>query len=172
MTEVKPIDKLSSEEAVNVFRILCDVDKEFIPRLSERDSSAYRFNTALINELKPESYFKEIKAQKFILAFNKDVLVGFLTYKENFETTLNNDITYIGNYVTTIAISKKFRGEGVATKLYEQMIELSKDTTVYTRTWSKNYGHIKILKRLGFLLSHSIKNERGNGIDTNYFIKR
>lgn len=171
MIEFKSTDKLTNEEAISVFDLLCEVDSEFIPHLSNRDSSAFTFDSELINEVKPESYFEEIKLQKFILAFEENTLLGFLTYKENYETRIKRGLILKGDYITTVAIGKKYRGKGIGLKMYLKLIDISKGMPIYTRTWSTNQSHIKILDKLGFSLTHLIKNERGLGIDTVYFLK-
>ena len=171
MIEFKSTDKLTNEEAISVFDLLCEVDSEFIPHLSNRNSSAFTFDSELINEDKPESYFEEIKLQKFILAFEEKKLLGFLTYKAKHETRIKSDLILKGDYITTVAIGIKFRGKGIGLKMYLKMIDISKGKSIYTRTWSTNYNHIKILDKLDFSLSHLIKDERGLGIDTVYFLK-
>ena len=50
-------------------------------------------------------------------------------------------------------------------KEYEHM-------NIFTRTWSTNAVHIRILSKFEFETLHVLKDHRGAGIDTIYFVKR
>ena len=45
------------------------------------------------------------------------------------------------------------------------------DRSIFTRTWSTNAAHIKILDKFNFEIIKCIENDRGDGIDTVYFAK-
>ena len=50
--------------------------------------------------------------------------------------------------------------------------ELYGGSNVFTRTWSTNYAHTKILDFFGFEEMARLVGDRGNGIDTVYFSKK
>ena len=52
---------------------------------------------------------------------------------------------------------------------YSYLFEKYSDRPIFTRTWSTNLAHIKILEKFGFSEHLRIKNHRGENIDTVYF---
>ena len=76
-------------------------------------------------------------------------------------------------YLSTLVLSAESRGKGITKKLYAHLFnELYPEKNIFTRTWSTNAPHIKILDYFGFDEMVRIKNDRGNGIDTVYFENR
>jgi len=76
-------------------------------------------------------------------------------------------------YLSTLILSTESRGKGVTKKLYAHLFnELYPDKSIFTRTWSTNLAHIKILDYFSFEEIARLENDRGNGIDTVYFAKR
>ena len=64
------------------------------------------------------------------------------------------------------------RGQGLMKGFYREMIRLFPQCHIYTRTWSTNMAHIKILQGFGFEELKRIPNHRGQGIDTVYYCKK
>lgn len=160
--------------------LLFACDKEFVPYLSARNSSTQdnlkQKKEGYLNEA-PITYFKQMIQQDFIIAVEDAALLGFLTFIPNYENDIfNNYVTEDNNmYVTTICVDTKYRGRGIATKLYEELEEKmlkEKRTCISTRTWSTNISHIKILERKGFENICTLKDHRGKGIDTKYYLKK
>lgn len=55
--------------------------------------------------------------------------------------------------------------------MYAYLFSAYKNANIFTRTWSTNFAHIKILQAFGFETVKVLKNDRGSGIDTVYFKK-
>jgi len=161
-----------------IWQILCECDKEFIPALSARESSTQgnlNNNTSL--DVKPQSYFENMITQNFILAIDEETgsLVGFMTFRSNYHCEELKDYAP-SNYITTICVKKDYRNHGITKGFYEVILENVEDAElasnfVTTRTWSTNDAHIHLLNKLGFINCTTLKNHRGEGIDTVYFAK-
>ena len=74
------------------------------------------------------------------------------------------------NYVSTIITDEDYRKQGIARTLYTIMEEVS-FLPIIVRTWSTNYEHTSLLNSLGFGCIKTIKDDRGVGIDTSYYIQ-
>ena len=79
-------------------------------------------------------------------------------------------------YLTTLCVQPEYRGQGISEVMYA---EAEKDiaakfpeSRITLRTWSTNGAQEHILKKLGYDLVKRLKNDRGEGIDTVYFVKR
>jgi len=56
--------------------------------------------------------------------------------------------------------------------MYKILFKEYENANIFTRTWSTNIAHIKILSKFNFETLCVLKNHRGVGIDTVYFVKR
>ncbi len=143
-------------------------DREFIPPLSARSSTTQQNLTGIENG-GIESYFEEMKAQSFVLAMEGKTVAGFMSFRKNHE---NPYITEKENlYASTCVVHPDFRGQGLMTLFYKTMITSYPERPIYTRTWHENFGHLKVLDRLGFICIKTVENDRGAGIHTVYYRK-
>ncbi len=171
--EIRILTKKEQEKYDNeILDMLTTADEEFIPPLSARSSTtqsdlSYRKNASsgVLN------YFKELKKQRFLAATENDKLVAFVSFKENFtnEKIGNDQLPNI--YISTVLVAPDGRGKGLTSKMYETLFREYENVNVFTRTWSTNEVHIKILSRFNFKILCVLKNDRGNGVDTVYFKK-
>ena len=152
-------------------------DKEFVPALSSRESTT-QTNLLGSNEDKkdegnsikiPYSYFNNLFNQEIIIATENDKLIGFMSFKKNYVCKNIPDKFLPNVYVSTVIVNPNHRGKGITRLFYKFINKNYKDCHIFTRTWSTNVGHLKILTSLGFNQTLSIKNDRGNGIDTVYY---
>jgi len=172
--EVLYIPDLSSEKILmeELWVILKEVDSEFIPPLSSRAGPrdvAFKDSPKPSHADEPICYFSELLKQRTIIARVNGHLAGFLSYRENYLVPEIKEAR--AAYVSTIAVSKSNRGQGLARILYKRLMEqvLQSPTGPYsisTRTWSTNKPHIKLVLDLGFFLAASVENGRGQGINT------
>jgi ribosomal protein S18 acetylase RimI-like enzyme len=160
----------------DIWEILCECDKEFIPALSSRESS-YQSNLQVEDNLDvlPHLYYEEIIKQHFILAVDDEKVIGFMTFKSNYRCQELKDFTP-SNYITTICVKKEYRNKGITGVFYKIIQSAQMPTEVRmpyisTRTWSLNHAHIHILESIGFEESERLMNHRGDGVDTIYFAK-
>ena len=154
------------------YKLLECADAEFVPPLSSRSSSTQQ---ALCDSAQNADgihpYFEELKKQRFAAAFENGKLIAFVSYKENYTCAEipQNELPNI--YISTLVVSPEARGKGVTKALYSALFSEYKTANVFTRTWSTNAAHIRILESFGFTLSERIENDRAPGIDTVYFCK-
>lgn len=172
---LESVNELSHKN--DIWEILKECDSEFVPPLSRRKSP---FDKILVNDVVGKNslkfYYDEMIAQHFIVItdiVNKE-LVAFMSFKTNFSVDSLEEHTP-ANYITTICVTGYHREKGLADRLYafiegELPCEIFANN-IMTRTWSTNFGHINILKQRNFKCVKTIKNDRGNGIDTDYFCK-
>lgn len=165
-----------SEETVfydQIFEMMQESDKDFVPPLSSRSSTTqkdFSFRKGSLEGLK--SYFEEMKNQRFMVCTDGDILVSFVSFKENFTNDKITDEDLPNIYLSTLIMRPEYRGHGVTQKIYNELFKIYNDANIFTRTWSTNAAHIKILSKFNFEVLNTIKDDRGEGIDTIYFIKR
>ena len=157
--------------------ILTALDREFVPPLSERAPQVhadvhYDQDNAVTGSV--QAYLDEMLNKGNVLGiFVENKFVGVLSYLENecFDMITPADLPNI--YICTVAVSPEARGMGITKKLYSHLFcERYPNANIFTRTWSTNLAHIKILRHFGFEELKRISNDRGEGIDTVYFVKR
>lgn len=167
--EMKLVEKLTDEKILSQLReLLIFGDKEFVPPLSSRCSTTQQgLSSAKGNGI--DSYFDEMKSQCFVLALEGDILAGFMSFKINHK---GEHIPEGENlYASTAIVHPDFRGQGLMTGFYREMIRAFPKKPIYTRTWHENFGHLKVLGRLGFNQIDFLENDRGKGIHTVYYCR-
>jgi hypothetical protein len=60
---------------------------------------------------------------------------------------------------------------GYVDELYQTLFAHYEKVNIFTRTWSANFAHIRILEKYGFRMIVELPNDRGIGIHTVYFQK-
>ena len=95
--------------------------------------------------------------------------MGFVSFRENY---VSEPIKKLPNiYISTLLVHPTGRGKGLTKRMYEVLFQAYAHAHIFTRTWSTNEAHIRILADFGFEAFHVLKNHRGDGIDTVYFKK-
>ena len=162
-------DKILYKQAI--LEIMRTCDNDFIPPLSARNSTTQK---SLIGGKSTEEglilYMTEMLSQVVLGAFENNNLIGFVSFKENYvsDVILDSDLPNI--YLSTLMLNKEARGKRLTQRMYDYLFNtLYADRSIFTRTWSTNFAHLKILEKFDFKLIKTIKNDRGNGIDTVYF---
>ena len=153
-----------------LYEMLKAADDEFVPPLSARSSTTQK---NLAGGEKSEdgikSYFDEMMQQKIMVAKENGKIIAFVSFRENHIIPEISETPNI--YLSTLSVSKEGRGKGITYSMYERLFEEYKNSYVFTRTWSTNYAHIKILSKFDFDIIKTLKDDRGVGIDTVYFKK-
>lgn len=162
-------DKVNYKQTILETMRLCDND--FVPPLSARSSTTQK---ALIGGKSSEeglvSYMTEMLSQVVLGAFEEDTLLGFVSFKENYTNDVISDNNLPNIYLSTLMLKSEARGKNLTQKMYDYLFNtLYADRNIFTRTWSTNFAHLKILEKFDFKLIKTIKNDRGNNIDTFYF---
>lgn len=156
----------------DIIGIMKESDNDFVPPISKRVGTT-QMNFSSSEELDGiEKYFLEMKNQEILAAIEGGALVGFVSFKENYVCDAISKQSLPNIYVSTLMIAKSARGNGLSAKMYSVLFEhLYSHCNVFTRTWSTNFAHTKILTRFGFSEILRKQNDRGDGIDTVYYKK-
>ena len=168
--EMQLVKQLKDENLLAQLRELLILgDKEFVPPISSRSSTTQQgLDSAVGNGI--DLYFEEMKQQCFVLAMDGDILAGFMSFK------INHQGAHIppgdNVYASTSVVHPDYRGKGMMTALYQAIIDAFPDRPLFSRTWHENYGHLKVVRRLGFHRMDFLPNDRGEGIHTVYYCHR
>ena len=156
-----------------ILKMLYNGDEEFVPPLSARSSTTQK---DLSKTEKTDDgilkYFEEMKKQKIMIAEENDVLLAFVSYRENY---VNNEIKEEDTpniYLSTLIVKPEGRGKRLTQTMYDILFKTYEKVNIFTRTWSTNAAHIRILSKFSFDTLCTLENDRGAGIDTVYFVKR
>ena len=171
--EIRILEKEEQQSIYDdAYKMLEAADNEFVPPLSSRSSSTQRnFSENLKSRDGIRQYFEQLKNQRFAVAYEDGALIAFVSYKENYSSAEIHKKELPNIYISTLIVSPSARGKGVTKALYGRLFLEYENVNIFTRTWSTNIAHIKILEKYGFEVIQVIKNDRGNGIDTIYFKK-
>ena len=174
MLEFKLLNKEEHEKYYDqIFEMMIAGDKDFIPPLSARSSTTQKDLSSQKGSMEGlKSYFEEMKSQRFMVCVDGDILVSFVSFKENFTNDKIHSEDLPNIYLSTLIMRPEYRGQKVTQTLYETLFCIYSGSSIFTRTWSTNIAHIKILSKFDFETIATLKNDRGEGIDTVYFAKR
>ncbi len=172
------------QEEEKIIRLIIDeVSDDFYPPLNERLPDDKNFDSG--NRDKTESYTDALIRNYWnLIAFAENTFTGksvepagilSFRYKDSFTSPGNKCV-----YISTFAVRRKFRNTGVAKKLFEYFFDRvlmevfpeAQIKLVETRTWSTNVASKSLLEKMGFVLEKRLKNHRGEGVHTDYYIKK
>ena len=150
--------------------LITQSDKEFIPALSSLSSTTQQTLTPSTANNSCDAYFAATLNQNILLALDaNDNVLGFMSYRENYTCPHIDKETFNNLYVTTVITHIQSRKRGVASAFYQYLKDLYPEHEIFTRTWSTNISHSKILCAQDFVVHAVLPNDRGEGIDTVYF---
>ena len=113
-------------------------------------------------------YHGQLMRQEILAAISEDRLLGLVSFRQNVETDRIRKTPNL--YISTLVLHPEARGKNLTYQMYEDLFfGRFKDHSIFTRTWSTNIAHIKILSRFNCTEMDRIPNDRGAGIDTVYF---
>lgn len=153
-----------------LLQILADNDTAFVPPLSQRTGTTQTdFQTAGGSIC---AYFDKMMQQSILAISLEGQIVGFVSFVENMSIDVISGPLLPNIYISTVVLMPEARGKGITKKVYNHLFnERYPERNVFTRTWSTNFAHIKILNSFGFQELKRIPNDRGAGIDTVYYGK-
>ena len=97
--------KLQKAYQDDVWELLCASDKEFIPPLSERNSTTQQTFTGVKAENSGLlEYFQHMLEQEFILAIENDKVIGFISFIPDHNLNVEGK-EYKCDYVSTLVVS-------------------------------------------------------------------
>lgn len=155
----------------SVRQLLILGDKEFIPPLSRRSSSTQSTLTGSAGG-GIDDYFETIRTMPTVLALDGSRVAGFMTFRFDHICDQIGPETLPNLYASTCVVHPDYRGQGLMRQFYTAMIEAYPQRGIYTRTWHTNFGHLKVLSRLGFTQLCCLENHRGQGIHTVYYQRK
>ena len=151
--------------------ILTQNDAAFVPPLSSRTGTTQNAFQNKVNPSGIQDYLTQMLSQQILGVFLEEKLVGFVSYMEDRVTDVFAVLPNI--YISTLVLQPETRGMGITKKLYNHLFnEMYPTCSIYTRTWSTNIAHIKILQSFGFAELKRIPDDRGAGIDTVDYCKK
>ena len=164
------------EEKKEIFEILNKCNEDFCPPLSQRkDTSQKNLSPGSENKDGVMKYYSALLKQHTAIGKVNGRVVSFLSYKTEY-TCIELESYGEVYYLTTLCILPEFRGMGYSEELYKTVMNniFSEDrnAVVSLRTWSTNRAQMHLMKKLGFSCAKVLKDNRGKGIDTMYFVKR
>ena len=166
--ELTETDKTLFADAM--LKMLYYIDAEFVPPLSKRRSTTQNNLTGEGAENGIEAYFSEMIKQDITGVFENNELIGFVSYRKNYTSEIIFSSELPNIYISTLVLSRQSRGRGITKELYSYLFNtLFPESSIFTRTWSTNIAHTRILSYFGFSELLRIENDRGDGIDTVYY---
>lgn len=172
--EIKITDRQEQSRYYDeILKLLSASDEEFVPPLSARCSTTQK---DLSQKEKTGQgvlqYFENMKEQRIMVATEADKLLAFVSFREDYTNEEISEKDFPNIYISTLIVSPEGRGKRLAQSMYKVLFEKYKSANIFTRTWSANTAHIAILSKLQFETLKVLKDHRGKGIDTVYFVKR
>ena len=154
-----------------MLQMLVSSDQEFVPPLSSRASTTQAdLSGTVVCEKGVLPYFEQMCSQRILGAFEGDALVGIVSFKEDYVGEHIPEEEKPNIYISTLLLKPETRGKGLTAHMYAFLFETCYPRCkVFTRTWSTNAAHIRILEKFGFQQICCLENDRGAGIHTVYF---
>ena len=159
----------------DILAMMKEADGDFLPPLSTRTSSVQKGFAKQDHRVQNgiELYFEEMNRQEILGAFEGEELMGFVSYRMDHTNDVIGTDTLPNLYLSTLILKNEAKGKGLTVRMYEHLFfSLYPERNLYTRTWSTNVPHIKILNKFSFTELVRLAGDRGEGIDTVYFEKR
>lgn len=153
-----------------IMELLTICNYEFVPPLSSRHSTT---QSQLSGEEEdtgvPRAYFENIRNQPTFVVMEDKEVVGFMSFKKNYVSADIPPKMRPNIYITTIIVHPAYRNRGITNRLYHALMERFVGYHIFTRTWSTNDSHTRILSSRKFYEYKRLKDDRGEGIDTVYY---
>lgn len=154
----------------NILDLLTLCNNDFVPPLSSRNSTTQNMlGSSDANSAIPYAYFGNIRRQPAFVMMERGRVIGFLSFLEDYVSPKIPPELTPNVYVTTVIVHPRYRNRGIAHQLYHALFSRYAGYHIFTRTWSTNHAHTKILLSRGFHEHCRIENDRGEGIDTVYY---
>lgn len=170
---IKYYEKIVNKSKLkDILKLLILCDNEFVPPLSARDSTSQKeFGEGDSDDKKdaPIKYFEGIHDQPAFLAEKDGHVIGFMSIKKDHVCEEIPKEPMQNIYITTIIVHPHHRNKGITNAFYQALLSKFKTLDIYTRTWSTNTSHIRILSSLKFYEHERKEDDRGAGIDTIYY---
>src|SRR5262249_40577326 len=141
---LEPGERLTAT-APAIAEILARVDREFVPPLSSRDSTTTKDLAGGADAGRPRrppvAHLAPVLGQHTILALSAGTVVGLMSFRAAHTEPLLQDWSPC-DYVSTVAVLPEARRQGIARRLYAELLGRTTICSPYvaTRTWSTNHS--------------------------------
>lgn len=153
-----------------IMELLTLCSHEFVPPLSCRNSTTQILLSGKTEDSSvPYEYFENIRVQAAFVATENGNVIGFMSFKKNYVSSEIPPSTTPNIYITTVIVHPHYRNQGVTNRMYSALLEKFAGYSIFTRTWSTNVSHTRILSSRKFYEYRRLENDRGDGIDTVYY---
>ena len=156
-----------------VLEMLEEADGDFVPPLSARSSATQQELSGVTRQNDGvRAYFAQLQTQRFAAVYDGGRVIGFVSFREDYTCPQIPRSLTPNIYLSTLIVRPEARGKGVTTALYGVLFDRYAGGYIFTRTWSTNEAHIRVLKKYGFVTWQVLPDHRGPGIDTVYFMRQ
>lgn len=153
-----------------IMDLLTLCNHEFVPPLSSRNSTTQSLLSGNHTDSTiPYEYFENIRHQPTFIVLDNGDVVGFMSLKKNYVSPEIPPAMTPNVYITTVIVHPRYRNQGITNRLYCALLERFMGYHIFTRTWSTNDGHTRILSSRKFYEYCRLEDDRGDGIDTVYY---
>lgn len=168
---IRYIKHIKSQHILDgIMELLTLCDKEFTPPLSSRNSTTQSDLTAKqTNSSAPYEYFENIRHQPALVVIENGDVIGFMSMRKNYVCSEIPPAMTPNIYITTVIVHPQYRNRGITNKLYCALFDRFVGCHIFTRTWSTNDKHTRILASRKFYEYCRLEDDRGEGIDTVYY---
>ena len=153
-----------------IMELLTLCNHEFVPPLSSRNSTTQsQLSGNRTDSTIPYEYFENIRSQPAFVAMIDGDVVGFMSLRKNYVSPEIPPAMTPNVYITTVIVHPRCRNQGITNRLYSALLEHFVGYHIFTRTWSTNDSHTRILSSRKFYEYYRLEDDRGDGIDTVYY---
>ncbi|WP_439635121.1 GNAT family N-acetyltransferase [Oceanicaulis sp.] len=158
-----------------IYDLICEADDAFWPPLRARTpEQGLSVGEGTVLDAAPTAYWASIQPHALITASDAaGRVLGMMSVAR--DKKLEALKLTVSAYLSTLIVTQSAQGRGLARTLYERLFDLARSGSetpcVATRTWSTNGAHLPLIAKLGFEERLRLKDDRGAGIDTVYFLK-
>lgn len=171
---IKYLKKITNKRYLDdIMELLILSDQEFVPPLSSRQSTTQsQLNGETEKTEIPSAYFDNITKQSAFVMLEDGKVIGFMSFKRNHVSPEIPPAMSPNIYITTVIVHPDHRRKGITNQFYKAVLRRFGNHHIFTRTWSTNINHTRILSSHKFYEYTRLTDDRGPGIDTVYYLHR
>lgn len=176
LTFLPRMELTDEEEKAAVLALLTECDQDFYPPLSNRSSTSEKTLSGTVQGNNGVySYYEEILQQPVMIVKRGERIICFMSFKIGFTCEALEKYGPVC-YLTTLCLTHDERGKGISPHVYRAVenyvMEHYPDLEITLRTWNTNQPQMHLMKKLNYELVATLKDHRGPGIDTVYYVKK
>ena len=156
-----------------VYDILVECDNDFVPPLSYRAGTKqtdWTHKGATHEGVR--DYFDTVMQQHVLLWKRDGEVIAFMSFRPH-EVTPHLEQYGSACYLSTLCVRHACRGQGLSPKIYRAAQQWAREhggEITVLRTWSTNAVQMHLMGKLGYVEKARLRNDRGPGVDTVYYV--